>query len=154
MPDSQPDQDQDSNEILMQLRYLQELYGQQYESLQNNIATYTMANTALQRNISLIERSKSVEGSSVMIGGESGAYIPAKVQKVDTVLTYVGGGYMVDKSTEKALVFLRENQKRGEELIGRLVAEKQKLERELIDVQYKIGLLQYQQQNQNSGAQR
>ena len=70
MPDSQPNQAQDSNEILMQLRYLQELYGQQYENLENNIATYTMANTSLQRNISLLEKSKSVEGSNVMIGGE------------------------------------------------------------------------------------
>jgi prefoldin alpha subunit len=147
MSDSQPGQAQDSDEILMQLRYLQSLYGQQYENLENNIATYTMANTSLQRNISLLEKSKSVEGSNAMIGGEGGAYILAKVQKVNTVLTYVGGGYLIDNSPDKALSFLRENQRRGDEMIGRLVTEKQKLERELIDIQYKMNVLQYQQQN-------
>ena len=59
---------------------------------------------------------------------------------------------MIDNSTEKALAFLKENQRRGDEMIGRLVAEKQKLERDLMDVQYKMNVLQYQQQD--SGAQR
>lgn len=148
MADSQPNQNQDANEIMMQLRYLQSLYSQQYENLENNIATYTMANMSLQKNIDLLEKSKSVEGSTALVSGEGGAYIYAKVQKVSTVLTYVGAGYLIDNPPDKALSFLKENSKRGEETLSRLSAEKQKIEKELIDIQYKIGLLQYQQQGQ------
>ena len=146
MPVAQPNQPQDSNEIMMQLRYLQNLYSQQYENLENNIATYSLANTSLQRNIDLLERSKSVEGSNIMVSGEGGAYISAKVHKVDNVITYIGGGYMIDNTPEKALTFLKENRKRGEEMLNKLVSEKQKIERDLIDIQYKMSALQYQQQ--------
>ncbi len=146
MPGAQPNQGQDVNEILMQLRYLQNLYSQQYENLENNIATYTLANTSVQRNIDLLEKSSSIEGSNVMISGEGGAYISAEVHKVDKVLTYVGGGYLIDNSLDKALSFLKENQKRGEDMLNRLISEKQKVEGDLIDLQYKMSTLQYQQQ--------
>ncbi len=146
MPASQPNTRQDMNEIFMQLRYLQDLYGQQYENLENNIATYNLANSSLQRNIEMLEKSKSMEGSNIMIGGEGGAYMSAKVGKADKVMTYVGGGYMVDKSLEDALKFLRENGKRGEAMLSKLLAEKQQIERELLDLQYKMNTLQYQQQ--------
>lgn len=144
MANSPTNQNQDPNEILMQLRYLQSLYGQQYENLENNIATYTLTNTSLMRNIELLEKSKSVENSSIMISGEGGAYIPAKISKVDKVMTYIGGGYMVDKSIDEALEFLRANSKKGEEILNKMLAEKKRVESELMDIEYKIGALQYQ----------
>lgn len=146
MPESQPNKKQDLNEIFMQLRYLQGLYGQQYENLENNIATYNLANSSLQRNIEMLDKSKSMEGSNIMIGGEGGAYMSAKVNKTDKVITYIGGGYMVEKSVEGALSFLRENEKRGMEALTKLQAEKKQVEKELLDVQYKMNSLQYQQQ--------
>ena len=146
MPEPQPKKTQDLNEIFMQLRYLQDLYGQQYENLENNIATYNLANSSLQRNIEMLERSKSMEGSNIMIGGEGGAYMSAKVGKADKIITYVGGGYMIEKSVEEALSFLRENEKRGIEMLSKLQAEKRQIEKELLDVQYKMNSLQYQQQ--------
>ena len=146
MPEPQPKKTQDLNEIFMQLRYLQSLYGQQYENLENNIATYNLANSSLQRNIEMLERSKSMEGSNIMIGGEGGAYMSAKVGKADRIITYIGGGYMIEKSVEDALKFLRENEKRGIEMLSKLQAEKKQVEKELLDVQYKMNSLQYQQQ--------
>lgn len=146
MPEPQPKKTQDLNEIFMQLRYLQGLYGQQYENLENNIATYNLANSSLQRNIEMLEKSKSMEGSNIMIGGEGGAYMSAKVSKTDRIITYVGGGYMVEKSVEEALSFLRENEKRGVEMLSKLLSEKKQIEKDLLDVQYKMNSLQYQQQ--------
>jgi prefoldin alpha subunit len=149
------EQPRNANEIIMQLRYLQGLYNQQYENLENNIATYTLANTSLQRNIELLQKSDSMAGSEIMISGEGGAYLPAKLSKSESVLTYVGGGYMIENNKDKALGFLSENLRRGEEMLNRLISEKQKVEKDLIDIQYKLNALQYQQQatgQENTGS--
>lgn len=148
MSNSTPNQSQDANEILMQLRYMQSLYGQQYENLENNIATYTMTNTSLQRNIELLEKSKSMENSHIMISGEGGAYVPAKIEKVNSVLTYVGGGYLIETTVDQSLEFLRANSKKGEEILNKILAEKKKVEKELVDIDLKLNALQYQMQSQ------
>ncbi len=138
------DQPQDANEILMQLRYLQNLYAQQYESLENSIATYTMTNTSILRNIELLEKAGSVEGSQIMISGEGGAYVPAKIEKISKIMTYIGGGYLVEKSISDAIDFLKSNNKKGEELLNRMLSDKKRLESELMDIEYKLGAIQYQ----------
>ncbi|MCL4365218.1 MAG: prefoldin subunit alpha [Candidatus Marsarchaeota archaeon] len=144
MPNAPSNQPQSADELLMQLRYLQNLYAQQYENLENSIATYTMTNTSLLRNIELLEKSKSVEGSRIMISGEGGAYVPAKIEKIDRIMTYVGGGYMIEKSVAEAIEFLKSNSKTAEELLNRMLSDKKRLESELVDIEYKIGAMQYQ----------
>jgi prefoldin alpha subunit len=138
-------QQNDPQELLMQLRYLQSVYTQQYEALESDIATYTIANTSLQRNLELVEERTEVEGANIMIGGEGGAYIPAKIGKVESVMTYVGAGYMIEKSAAEAADFLRKNQKSSEDFLSRLVAEKQRVEKELLDISFKMSALQSQQ---------
>jgi len=150
MPDQQ--KTPDANEVMMQLRYLQNLYSQQYESLDGSIANYTMTNTSLDRNIEILEKSKSVENSNIIIAGEGGAYIPAKLGKVDKIMTYVGGGYLIETNVEKALEFLKANRAKGEEVLTKLVAEKRKVEKDLLDIQYKLNALQYEEQQQQTGS--
>jgi prefoldin alpha subunit len=142
--ENEQDNRADAEEIMMQLRYLQNIYAQEYENIENNIATYTLTNAAINRNIELLEKSKEIEGARMMIGGEGGAYVPAAISKIENVLTYVGAGYMIEKPVEKALEFLRENGKRGDEILSKLNAEKRKIEQNLIDIQYKSSALQSQ----------
>lgn len=143
MPDTQ--KTPDANEMLMQLRYLNDLYTQQYEGLDNNIAACTMSNASLQRNIDLLEKSGSIEGSEIIIGGEAGAYIPARLGKVGSVMTYVGGGYLIETDVTKAVAFLKSNLAKGEETLGRLAAEKRKVERDLLEIRYRLNALEYGQ---------
>jgi prefoldin alpha subunit len=145
MPD---DQKIDANEIMMQLRYLQNVYSQHYEALENDVATYTIANTSLQRNIDLLENAVTLENSNIIISGEGGAYIPAKISKVDSVMTYVGAGYLVEKSVAESSEFLRKNQKKSEEFLNRLMSDKQRIERELMDISFKLNALQAQEGQQ------
>lgn len=140
------EQKMDPQEILMQLRYLQNIYGQQYEALENDIATYTVANNSMQRNLDLLEKSDSIQNSNIIISGEGGAYIPAKMGKMDYVITYVGAGYMVDMNIQDAAVFMRANQKKSEEFLNRLVSERQRVERELMDISFKMNQLQQREQ--------
>lgn len=140
------EQKMDPQEIMMQLKYLQNIYGQQYEALENDIATYTVANNSMQRNLDLLERSDLIQNSNIIISGEGGAYIPAKMGKMDYVITYVGAGYMVDMNVQDAAVFMRANQKKSEEFLNRLVSERQRVERELMDISFKMNQLQQSQQ--------
>lgn len=148
MADSQQQDAQNINDVIMQLRYLQSLYTQQYETLNNSIASYTLNATSLQRNIDLLEKASKVENSNILVSGEGGSYVSAKIGKVESVMTYVGGGYLVEKTIDGALTFMKSNQKRGEEVMNRMISDKQKLEGELIDIDYKLNSIQYQLQQQ------
>jgi prefoldin alpha subunit len=140
------DQEANAQDVIMQLRYLQNLYTQQYESLQNSITSYSLSATALQRNIDLLVRYNMVQDSNIMISGEGGVYVPGKIGKSEQVLTYVGGGYLIEQEPAKALEFMRENQKKGEAALSRMLSDKKKLEGELLDIDYKLNALEYQQQ--------
>ncbi|MDE1767736.1 MAG: prefoldin subunit alpha [Candidatus Micrarchaeota archaeon] len=142
------DNQYDAQEIMMQLRYLQEVYSRQYEAIEDQIASYTVANAALQRNLDLLNSLDEIGNSAIVIGGEGGAYVPAKLGKADKAMTYIGGGYLVEKDIPDAADFLRSNQKKSEEFLHRLLADKQKIEGELMDIAFKMNALSQQQQGQ------
>ncbi len=131
-----------SDDEVMQLRYLQSLYTQQYEVLENEIATYSFTIAAVERNINILEDSGRIEGSNVLLSGEGGTYIEASVKSMQKVITYVGAGYLVEKDVAEAKAFLDANKKRQEEDFRKLIAEKQRLESELIDLSYALSSTQ------------
>lgn len=134
----------DPQEIMAQLQYLQQIYSQQYQALEDNIATYTIAQSSLQRNVELLDKADLLKGSDMLMDGEGGTYIDAKLGNMERVLVYVGAGYIVEKPVAQAKTFLKENEAKGEQLLKRLVADKQKVESELIDIAYKMNALQQQ----------
>lgn len=153
MNDSMPaDENQgakmDPRELMAQLRYLQDLYSQQYQALQDNIATFTIAQSALQRNIELLDNADSVEGKSILLDGEGGTYMNATLGKFGSVLVYVGAGYIIEESLADAKSFLKNNEAKGEQLLNRLVSDRQKVEKELIDISFKLNAVQQQMQGQ------
>ncbi len=135
----------EQQELLAQLSYLQSMYSQQYETVQNDIASYTIANTALQKNIDLLQSAKTLGGSDIMISGEGGAYMHAKLAGSDTVMTYVGAGYLVDMDSLSAVEFIRSNQKKSEQVLNKLMSDKKMLESELLDISFKLNALRAQQ---------
>lgn len=134
----------DPQELMAQLQYLQQIYSQQYQALEDNIATYTIAQSALQRNIEMLEKTELLKGANILMDGEGGTYIDAKMGNLERVLVYIGAGYIVEKSAEQAKSFLKDNETKGEQLMKRLAADKQKVENELIDIAYKMNALQQQ----------
>jgi prefoldin alpha subunit len=128
-------------EAMAQLQYLEQIYVQQYDILQEQIATYTLAHDAVLRNIEVLEKMSRVENSNILVNAEGGTYIEASVKKVHGVMTYVGAGYIVEKSVEDAKAFLQNNEKNGQALLNRLTGERQKVEKELIDLSYRAASL-------------
>lgn len=125
-------------EAQAQLRYLQSVYSQQYELLQNEIATFTMALGSTQKNADLLENRDKISNSTILISGEGGAYIEASIKSIDRAIVYVGAGYLVEKSAEEAMEYLKTNAAKQEETMKRLVADRQRIEKELMDISFKL----------------
>jgi prefoldin alpha subunit len=128
-------------EAQAQLRYLQNVYSQQYELLENEIATFTLAMASTQRNVDMLGSKARLENSNILINGETGVYLEAHIKKVDKAVIYVGAGYLVEKSLADAEEYLKTNVKKQEETFRKLVNERQKIEKELVDISYKLAAI-------------
>ena len=129
-------------EAIAQLRYMQNVYSQQYEFIQNEISAYIAELNALRGNLSIIENAPTLDNSKVLVDCDGGAYVEASLGKVQKMIVYVGAGYLVEKSLEDAKRFVNENSARREEMIRRLDGEKKKLESELVNIAYKLASMQ------------
>ena len=128
--------DQEMN--LEQLKYMQGVYGQEYEALAANINSYVSLSAMMSRNIEFIENVERVKGSNMLLNLEAGTYIEVKASNTDKVFTYVGFGYVVEKSKDEAKVFLEENRKKTDEIVKKLTADREKIETELMSIELKL----------------
>lgn len=144
MVENKPGENPNLNDMYLQLRYLQNIYARQFEMLENEIATYTLTVGAVQRNMQVFDNIKKVESSKMLVSGEGGTYIEAEIKKVSKALTYVGAGYLVEKTLEGAKAFLKDNEKKQQDALKKLVAEKEKIEKELIGINYKLAAMEQQ----------
>lgn len=127
-------------EELARLAYMEDLYSQQYSAIMNEIATFGMAQGAVQRNLELLEKMNQIKGS-ILLNGEGGTYIEANVKSLSRILAYVGAGYLVESDAEKAKTFLKGGLEKGNESIKKLVDEKRRLEDEILKIRYSIEAL-------------
>ena len=128
--------DQEMN--LEQLKYMQGVYGQEYEALAANINSYVSLSAMMSRNIEFIENVERVKGSNMLLNLEAGTYIEVKASNTDKVFTYVGFGYVVEKSKDEAKAFLEENRKKTDEIVKKLTVDREKIETELMSIELKL----------------
>ncbi len=128
--------DQEMN--LEQLKYMQGVYGQEYEALAANINSYVSLSAMMSRNIEFIENVERVKGSNMLLNLEAGTYMEVKASNTDKVFTYVGFGYVVEKSKDEAKAFLEENRKKTDEIVKKLTVDREKIETELMSIELKL----------------
>ncbi len=128
----------DQEMSLEQLKYMQGVYGQEYEALAANINSYVSLSAMMSRNIEFIENVERVKGSNMLLNLEAGTYIEVKASNTDKVFTYVGFGYVVEKSKDEARAFLEENKKKTDEIVKKLAADREKIETELMNIELKL----------------
>lgn len=125
-----------------QLRYMQNAYAEQYELLGNEITTLSMAINTVRKDIDLIDNMERVENSTVLFNSQGNIYMNANVGKVDSVIVYVGANYLIEKSLDEAGSFLKGNLEKQEAGLKKLISERQKIEKELFDISYKLSSMQ------------
>ncbi|MGC9099316.1 MAG: prefoldin subunit alpha [Candidatus Micrarchaeia archaeon] len=126
------------DEAIEQLRYLQSIYAQEYENISKELANYNVVYEATKRNIEVLDNLNMLENGNILLNLESGTYIKAKINEIKEVMVYVGSGYLVEKSVDEAKEYLKDGQKREEELIAELQKQKEYVEKELIDIAFEI----------------
>lgn len=124
-----------------QLRYVYNLYAQRYEALLNEISLYAQAQAILLRNVDLLENIQKIENSNTMLALEGGIYLDGKLGNIKTVLAYVGAGYILEKNVADAKTFFSKNEQEERTVMQKLNEEKQKLEKELLEITYNMQAL-------------
>jgi prefoldin alpha subunit len=130
-------------EALDRLTFMQNVYTQQYEAVMNEMTTFSMAQAALRRNLFVLDSSGQVKGSNVLVNAEGGTYIEATIKDMKSVMTYIGAGYIIDKSVDQAKEYLSKNLESSDAQMKRLTDDKQKLENELVRLQYEMERIQH-----------
>ena len=133
-----------TNEAISQLRYLQSVYSQQYELLESQIATYTMSIDAILKGLDVLNNLSQIKNSSTLINTGPGIYIEGKISDTKSLLTYIGAGYIVEKTADEANTFVESNKQKQEEVLKKMISDKNKIQGELIDILYKLEALQQQ----------
>ncbi len=134
--------DANQNDELAQLQYLHQIYVQQYGGIINELERYSVLSESLSRGTETIEKVKNVENASILLGIDAGAFVEVKSGAIDHIITSVGAGYMVEKNVDDAMAFIKANADKSREVVASLVKEKEKVEREIVDIEYRIGELQ------------
>lgn len=150
MSDAKITQTEDKNnntstrDAINQLRYLQNMYSQQYEVLDNQISTYSGSIDAILKGVEALEKVTKSEKSKTLINTGPGVYMEGEITNTKTTLTYIGAGYLIEKTITEAKEFIETNKKKQEDVLKKLISEKGKLQNELLDIMYKLESLQQQ----------
>ncbi|MGC8629074.1 MAG: prefoldin subunit alpha [Candidatus Micrarchaeia archaeon] len=136
------DQNRENRENdINRLVYLQAAYTQQYEILSNELATYSIAQQSLLKNIDMLENYSKIVNSKMLVNTGS-ILFEATAGKFEKVLVYVGAGYAVEKTVDEAKEFLKKNEKETADTIERLIKERNKIEQTLLEIGYDLNILQ------------
>lgn len=123
---------------LEELRYVQQIYQNQYNLLNNSI------NITLQELQESNSAQKTLESVDIIdgrelvtsIGGDFYAF--SRMQNTKTFLVAVGANYLVEKDADSAKQHVADMIKKGNETLNKLLKNKKELEAALIDVSYRI----------------
>lgn len=137
-----PKENKNGPQDIEQLRYMQNVYAEQYELLGNEVTTLSMAINTVRKDVDLIENMDKVVNSEVLFNSQGNIYMTANVGKVSSVVVYVGANYLIEKNLDEAKGFLKENLEKQEAGLRKLVSERQKIEKELFDISYKLSSMQ------------
>lgn len=128
-------------EELYTLRYLQQLYQNQYTSVINEMNRSMEYLNELNVAQKTIESTDMINGKGALIGLGAGMYISSSVKKVSSILVGIGGGYIVEKSIDEAKQFISGRIERVTVLFNRLVKNRNEIRNAAMEVTYRLDAL-------------
>lgn len=125
-------------EELDELRYIYQIYQNQYVLLNNSINLNLQELQELNSVQKALENSDTIKNNSTLMNLGANFYIRARVDKFDTVIVGVGGGYLMEKDSDSAKNFVSKLIQKKTENVNKLVKSKRELEAGMMDLSYKI----------------
>lgn len=123
---------------LDELRYIQQVYQNQYTIAGNSI------NIVLQELQELNSAQKTLENTDIIKGKDTlnsiGAqfYMFGKVQDPNKVIVAVGANYLVEKDTDSAKEYVASLIQKRTESLNAITKSRKEIEKALIEISYKI----------------
>ncbi len=122
-----------------ELRYIHQLYENQYAMIGNSINMHLRELQGLNAAQQTLENMNIVEGKETLTEIGGGLYLQSKVHDPKSVIVNVGGGYLVEKEIDAAKGHVAGLIKSYTDNLNRLTKSRKEVESALIEINYKIG---------------
>lgn len=130
--------DKNPHESLSALRYLQQMYQNQYMLLAQEINNRIAVLDEMSGGESALKRMEQVRGAHALIDIGGGTYIGAAVDKSDSVLVHAGAGCYVEKSAANADAHMAKIMEKQRTMLGKLMSSRKQLEQTLVEISYRM----------------
>lgn len=121
-----------------ELRYMQQVYQNQYSVLSNSINMILRELQELNSAQRTLENIDLVEGKETLTGIGGDFYLVGSIKDPKSVLVGIGAGYVVEKETDPAKTFVANLIKKHTESLNRLTKNRRELENALIEISYRL----------------
>ncbi|MDE1870764.1 MAG: prefoldin subunit alpha [Candidatus Micrarchaeota archaeon] len=121
-----------------ELRYIQQVYQNQYAMINNSINMVLRELQELNSAQKTLENIGLVKGKDTLTGIGGDFYLVGKVEDQSKVLVGIGEGYVIEKDTDSAKTHAAELIKKRTEDLNRLTKNKKEVESALLEVSYRI----------------
>ena len=125
-------------EEIEELRYMQQIYQNQYEVLNNSINMHLQDMQALNSAQKTLENNGLIGGKEMLTHAGASVYFRAEIKDANHVVVGIGGNYLIEKSVDDAKGYLSKLIAKRTETINHLIKSRRELQAALIDVSYKI----------------
>jgi len=122
-----------------ELRYIQQLYQNQYSMIGNSINALLRELQELNATQQTLEHIELFEGKSTLTQIGGGFYLHSKVDDPKNVIVNVGSGYLVEKEVDAAKTHVADLIKSYTDNLNRLTKSRKEVEAALIEMNYRIG---------------
>ncbi len=131
----------DISKEIDELRYVQQMYQNQYYILTQQLDELTMAYASASSTKEAIDSMPKLKSGDAMIPIGSGLYAIGKMSSSDDVMAPVGASYVVKMGAKAAKVLLDKRAVRYTEQIGKLSKAKRNTENAINDISYRLNEL-------------
>jgi prefoldin alpha subunit len=123
---------------LDELRYMQQVYQNQYAALNNSMSAQMQEVQMLGAVQRTFESSDMLKGKETLMHIGASVYIKTSIKDSSHAIVSVGGGYLVEKSVEEAKAYVSTAMTKKTELVNKLAKSRKELQAALIELSYKI----------------
>lgn len=124
---------------LSELRYMQQVYQNQYSMVSNSINVVLRELQELGAAQKTLENMELVNGREVLTGIGGDFYISGSISSADNVLVGIGAGYVIEKDIDSAKAHAEELIKKHTEGLNRLTKSRKEIENALVEISYRMG---------------
>ncbi|MGC8669590.1 MAG: prefoldin subunit alpha [Candidatus Micrarchaeia archaeon] len=123
-----------------ELRYLQQLYEQQYRMVTDaiNVNSNELAELSAVQNA--LDKSELMDNKEMLTYIGSGVYLKSKALDTKTFVLSIGGGYLVEMSLDYAKEYVAKRLEKKSAELNSAMNDRKKVELSLLDVMHKLDL--------------